>query len=131
MGKDYRPIILDKLTKKLEQPRSTLRECLLRWKGITEKEKAIETITSMKSKFIQMGTKNINNRTRRDNLMKAFFKWKNMCRKPEEYYPKITRGFNLLSKYSKKQWSASPEMLILMLMLCTMRILTIVSTWLW
>ena len=33
MGKDYRPIILDKLTKKLEQPRSTLRECLLRWKS--------------------------------------------------------------------------------------------------
>ena len=112
MGKDYRPIILDKLTKKLEKPRSTLRECLLRWKGITEKEKAIETITSMKSKFIQMGTKNINNRTKRDNLMKAFFKWKNMCRKPEEYYPKITRGFNLLTKYSIKNLCQKPFDLI-------------------
>ena len=44
----------------------------------------------MKAKFINLGTKKINDRTKRDDLMKAFFRWKNMCRKPEEYYPKIT-----------------------------------------
>ena len=112
MGKDYRPIILDKLTQKLEKPRSTLRECLEKWRRITEKEKAIETISSMKAKFINLGTKKINDRTKRDDLMKAFFRWKNMCRKPEEYYPKITRGFNILTKYSKKQLCQEPFDLI-------------------
>jgi len=112
MGKDYRPIILDKLTQKLEKPRTTLRECLQRWRRISEKEKAIETISSMKAKFVNLGTKKISDRTKRDDLMKAFFRWKNMCRKPEEYYPKITRGFNLLSKYSKKQLCQEPFELI-------------------
>ena len=112
MGKDYRPIILDKLTQKFEKPRTTLRECLEKWRRINEKEKAIETITSMKAKFIHYGTKKINDRTKRDDLMKAFFHWKNMCRKPEEYYPKITRGFNLLTKYSKKQLCQKPFELI-------------------
>ena len=112
MGKDYRPIILDKLTQKLEKPRSTLRECLERWRRISEKEKALETITSMKAKFVHMGTKKINDRTKRDDLMKAFFRWKNMCRKPDEYYPKITRGFNILTKYSKKQLCQKPFELI-------------------
>ena len=51
-------------------------------------------------------------RTKRDDLMKAFFRWKNMCRKPEEYYPKITRGFNILTKYSKKQLCQEPFDLI-------------------
>ena len=74
MGKDYRPIILDKLTQKLEKPRSTLRECLEKWRRIPEKEKAIETISSMKAKFINLGTKKINDRTKRDDLMKAFFR---------------------------------------------------------
>ena len=41
MGNDYRPIILDKLTQKLEKPRSTLRECLDRWRRISEKEPSI------------------------------------------------------------------------------------------
>ena len=35
--------------------------------------------------------------------MKAFFRWKIICRKPDEYYPRITRGFDLMSKYAKKQ----------------------------
>jgi len=49
MGKDYRPIILDKLTQKLKKPRSTLCKCLEKWRRIIEKEKAIETINSMKA----------------------------------------------------------------------------------
>ena len=112
MGKDYRPIILDKLTQKLEKPKATLNECFEKWRRICEKEKAIETITSMKAKFINLGTKKINDRTKRDDLMKAFFRWKNMCRKPEEYYPKITRGFNLITKYAKKNLCQRPFDLI-------------------
>ena len=112
MGKDYRPLILDKLTQKLEKPRSTLRECLERWRRINEKEKALETITSMKVKFIHQGTKRINDRTKRDDLMKAFFRWRILCRKPDEYYPKITRGFDILTKYSKRKLCEEPFDLI-------------------
>ena len=103
LGNDYRPIILDKLTKKLEKPRSTLRECLEKWRRINEKEKALETIASMKARFLYTGKTKINERNKRDILMKAFFRWKIICRKPDEYYPRITRGFDLMSKYTKKQ----------------------------
>ena len=112
MGNDYRPIILDKLTRKLEKPRSTLRECLERWRRIVEKEKALESISSMKAKFMNQGTKRINDRTRRDDLMKAFFRWRTLCRKPDEYYPKITRGFDILTKYSKRKLCEEPFDLI-------------------
>ena len=112
MGKDYRPLILHKLTKRLEKPRASLAEIFEKWRRINEKEKALETITSMKAKFIHIGTKKINNRTKRDDLMKAFFRWKNMCRKPEEYYPKITRGFNLVTKYAKAKLCQRPFDLI-------------------
>ena len=40
--------------------------------------------------------------------MKAFFKWKILCRKPEEYYPKIRKGFNLLSHYFKNNLCDEP-----------------------
>ena len=112
MGKDYRPLILDKLTQKLEKPRSTLRECLERWRRINEKEKALETISSMKARFINQGTKRIDDRTKRDDLMKAFFRWRTLCRKPDEYYPKITRGFDILTKYSKRTLCEEPFDLI-------------------
>ena len=112
MGKDYRPIILYKLSKKLEKPRGTLGECLEKWRRINEKEKALETMASMKARFIYKGKKRINKRAKRDDLMKAFFKWRVLCKKPDEYYPKITRGFDLLTKYSKKQLCREPFDLI-------------------
>ena len=112
MGNDYRPIILDRLTRKLEKPRSTLRECMERWRRINEKEKALETISSMKARFVSQGTKRINDRTKRDDLMKAFFRWRTLCRKPDEYYPKITRGFDILTKYSKRKLCEEPFDLI-------------------
>ena len=34
----------------------------------------IDRITSMKARFINQGTKRINDRTKRDDLMKAFFR---------------------------------------------------------
>ena len=112
MGKDYRPIILDKLTKKLEKPRGTLGEYLEKWRRIIEKEKALETIASMKARFIYKGKKKLNKRAKRDVLMKAFFRWRVLCRKPNEYYPKITRGFALMTKYSKKHLCKDPFDLI-------------------
>ena len=108
MGKDYRPKIVKDLVKKLDLPRSNLRECFDRWRRICEKQRATENITLLKGKFINMGVKNVKERTDRDLLMKAFFKWKILCRKPDEYYPKITKGLDLLTKYFKKNLCDEP-----------------------
>ena len=108
MGQDYRPKIVKDLVKKLDLPRSNLRECFDRWRRICEKQRATENITLLKGKFINMGVKNVKERTDRDLLMKAFFKWKILCRKPDEYYPKITKGLDLLTKYFKKNLCDEP-----------------------
>lgn len=102
MGRDYRPKIIKNLVKRLDMPRSSLRECFDRWRRTCEKQRATENITILKGKFINMGVRNVKERTDRDLLMKAFFKWKHLCRKPEEYYPKITQGFRLLTHHFKK-----------------------------
>ena len=108
MGRDFRPKIIKDLVKRLDKPRSSLRECFDRWRRITEKQKATENITIIKGKYINIGVKNIKERTNRDLLMKAFFKWRALCRKPEEYYPKITQGFSLLRNYFKKNLCDEP-----------------------
>ena len=43
-------------------------------------------MTLLKGKFINIGVKNVIERTDRDLLMKVFFKWKILCRKSDEYY---------------------------------------------
>ena len=108
MGKDYRPKIVKDLVKKLDLPRSSLRECFDRWRRVCERQRATENITLLKGKFINIGVKNVKERTDRDLLMKAFFKWKILCRKPDEYYPKITKGLGLLTKYFKKNLCDEP-----------------------
>ena len=108
MGKDYRPKIVKDLVKKLDLPRSSLRECFDRWRRICERQRATENITLLKGKFINIGVKNVKERTDRDLLMKAFFKWKILCRKPDEYYPKITKALDLLTKHFKKNLCDEP-----------------------
>ena len=108
MGKDYRPNIIKNLINKLEKPKSSVAECFNRWRRICEKQKATENITLLKGKYLNLGVKNVKERTNRDLLMKAFFKWKIMCKKPEEYYPKINQGFNILSHYFKKNLCDEP-----------------------
>ena len=108
MGKDYRPYIIKNLINNLEKPKSTLAECFDRWRRICEKQKATENITLLKGKYLNIGVKNVKDRTNRDLLMKAFFKWKIMCKKPEEYYPRINKGFNILSHYFKKNLCDEP-----------------------
>ena len=102
MGKDYRPKILYKLTKELSKPRSTLRECFDRWRRVNEKEKARNSISNFKGLFVNKEIKNIVNRSDRDKLMKAFFRWRIMCKKPEEYYPRINNALNILAHKIKK-----------------------------
>ena len=108
MGKDYRPNIIKNLIKKLDQPKSSLAECFYKWRRLCDKHKAMENISILKGKYLHVGVKNIKERTNRDLLMKAFFKWKILCKKPEEYYPKITKGFNILSHHFKKNLCEEP-----------------------
>ena len=108
MGKDYRPNIIKNLIKKLDQPKSSLAECFNKWRRLCDKQKAMENMSILKGKYLTLGVKNIKEKNNRDKLMKAFFKWKILCKKPEEYYPKITKGFNLLSHYFKKNLCDEP-----------------------
>ena len=108
MGKDYRPKILSKLIKEIDKPRSTLRECFDRWRRIIEKETGVQNITKIKAKIIDINVKNLQNRNDRDKLMRAFFHWRAMSKRPEEYYPKINNLLNVLSKNIKKAATDEP-----------------------
>jgi hypothetical protein len=99
MGKDYRPYYLKSIYNRLNKPRSTLREVFDRWRRNTEREKVKENILNLKAKFIKQNANRVKERSNRDKLLKAFFKWRNECRKPEEYYPKMMKGLNLLKHY--------------------------------
>ena len=108
MGKDYRPKILGKLIKQIDKPRSTLRECFDKWRRILDKEKGVENITKFKAKIIDINVKKVKNRNDRDKLMRAFFHWRAMSKRPEEYYPKINNLLNTLAKNIKKAASEEP-----------------------
>ena len=108
MGKDYRPKILGKLIKQIDKPRSTLRECFDRWRRIIDKQKGNENITNYKAKIIDIKVKNVQNRNDRDKLMRAFFHWRAMSKKPEEYYPKINHLFNVIARNIKKNATEEP-----------------------
>ena len=108
MGKDYRPKIIGKLINQINKPRTTLRECFDRWRRLADKEKGNENITNYKAKIIDINVKNVKNRTNRDKLMRAFFHWRAMSKKPEEYYPKINNLIEILSKNIKKSAAEEP-----------------------
>ena len=108
MGKDYRPKILGKLIKQIDKPRSTLRECFDKWRRLLDKEKGVENITKFKAKIIDINVKNVKNRNDRDKLMRAFFHWRAMSKRPEEYYPKINNLLNTLAKNIKKAAAEEP-----------------------
>jgi hypothetical protein len=108
MGKDYRPKILFKIIKQIHKPRSTVRELFDRWRRITEKEKGAENITKFKAKIIDINVKNLQNRTDRDKLMRAFFHWRAMSKRPEEYYPRINNLLKVLAKNIKNCATEEP-----------------------
>ncbi len=102
MGKDYRPIILKKIFIQINKPRTTLRECFDRWRRAVEKKKVDTNISKVKAKIININIKNVKSRNDRDKLMRAFFHWRAMSKKPEEYYPRINHLIQTLSKNIKK-----------------------------
>ena len=108
LGKDYRPKILGKLIKNLDKPHSTLRECFDRWKRIIDNDKTNAKISKFKAKIININVDGIKKRNNRDKLMRAFFHWRAMSKRPEEYYPRITNLLNSISKYIKKKATSEP-----------------------
>ncbi len=100
--KDFRPKIIEKLTKKLEKPKSTLKDAFNKWRRIYEKEKNKNDLNYLKGTILKNNKNRVKERTKRDLLIKAFYKWKAETRKPEEYYPKINKGLNLLKKFAIK-----------------------------
>ena len=112
LGKDYRPKLLGKLIKNIDKPRSTLRELFNRWKNTIDKDKSNVDITKYKAKIINTNVNNLKKRNDRDRLMRAFFHWRAMSKKPEEYYPRINNLLNSLAKYAKKKATSEPFDLI-------------------
>ena len=108
MGKDYRPKILGRLIKDIDKPRSTLRECFDRWRRIIDKENGYQNITKYKAKIININVQNLKNRNNRDKLMRAFFHWRAMSKRPEEYYPKINNLLQVLTKNIKNAATEEP-----------------------
>ena len=108
MNKDHRPKILKNLIQKLDKPRSTLNECFNKWRRITDLEKANDIILKFKGKIIQINANKIKNKNDKNNLFKAFFHWRAMSKKPEEYYPKINNLLNIIKKNVKNSATNDP-----------------------
>ena len=98
LGKDYRPKLLGKLIKNIDKPRSTLRELFNRWKNTIDKDKSNVDITKYKAKIINTNVNNLKKRNDRDRLMRAFFHWRAMSKKPQEYYPRINVQYKKTTK---------------------------------
>ena len=108
MIKDYRPKILGNIIKKLDKPRSSLNECFNKWRRIADINKANDIISKYKGKIVQINANNIKNKNDNNKLMKAFFHWKAMSKKPEEYYPKLNNLLNALKNNIKKNVTKEP-----------------------
>ena len=112
LGKDYRPKILAKLIKNIDKPRSSLRELFDRWRRVVEKDKDDTDIKKYKAKIMDIKVNDWKKRTDRDKLMRAFFHWRAMSKKPEEYYPRINNLIESLNRYIKKKATNEPFDLI-------------------
>ena len=129
LGKDYRPKILRNLIKNLDKPKSTLRECFDRWKSKIDKDKTDTNISKFKAKIININFDQIRKRNNRDKLMKAFYHWKSLIKKPDEYYPNMNNLINSLSKYIKKKATKEPFDKIKMTRNPTRRLLNLIKNY--
>ena len=108
LGKDYRPKILARLIKDLDKPHNSVRECFDRWKRNIEDNKTYENITKFKAKIININIDSIIKRNNRDKLIRAFYRWRAMSQKPNEYYPKMNNLLNSIKNYVTKKASKEP-----------------------
>ena len=105
---DLRPKLLGKLIKKIYEPKTSLRECFDRWRRICEKEVEHININKYKAKIIDINIKTAKNRNDREKLIKAFFYWRALSKKDEEYYPKINNLLTTIAKNIKKNAVKEP-----------------------
>ncbi|MGL4948124.1 MAG: hypothetical protein ACRC42_01935, partial [Mycoplasma sp.] len=91
---DHRPKFLKNLINRLEKPRTTLRDCFNKWRRYNDLENANQASKLYKSNMLKSKGRRIDDRKNRDDILKAYFKWKNLCRNPDDYYPKIAKGLN-------------------------------------
>ena len=108
LGKDYRPKVLGRLIKDLDKPHSSVRECFDKWKRIIEDNKTNQNISKFKAKIIHINIDSIRKRNNRDKLIKAFYHWRTMSQRPNNYYPKINNFLNSLKIYAVKKASREP-----------------------
>ena len=108
LGKDYRPKILRNIIKNIDKPHTTVRECFDRWKKVIDTVKTTTNISKFKAKIININIDSIIKRNERDKLMRAFFHWRALSKRPEEYYPKMNNLLNSIKKYIKKKATGDP-----------------------
>ena len=108
MNKDLRGRYIISLSKRLMKPRITLRDAFNIWKRIIDIENSNNNIKNLKGKIIKGNVGRIKERNRRELLIKFFYRWKAECKKPEEYYPKIINGVNIISHIIKKKLCKKP-----------------------
>ena len=108
LRKDFRPLLLIKLYEKLSEPRTSLRECFDRWRRLCEKETEHIYVNKYKAKIIDINIKTVKNRNDREKLIKAFFHWRAISKRDEEYYPKINNLLNMIAKNIKNNAVKEP-----------------------
>ena len=108
MNKDFRGRYIISLSKRLIKPRMTLRDAFNIWKKIIDIENSKNNINILKGRIVKGNAGRIKERNRRELLIKAFYKWKAECKKPEEYYPKIIKGLDIISYIIKNKLCKKP-----------------------
>ncbi|MGL4948360.1 MAG: hypothetical protein ACRC42_03155, partial [Mycoplasma sp.] len=108
LNTDHRPKFLKNVINRLFKPRATVRDCFNKWRRFNDWENAHDAEKGYKSKVLRSKAKKIDDRQRRDTLLKSYFKWKNLCRNPEDYYPKIKQGVDTCSNLLKKNQCKTP-----------------------
>ncbi|MCQ2815840.1 MAG: hypothetical protein MJ252_01105 [archaeon] len=108
MGKDYRPNILKQIADRLNQPRTNLRDAFHRWLNEVRDQQNNELNKNFREKVLRSSCKKVFDRSNRDKLIKAFFKWKNMSRNADDYYPKINKGLEKLRSALRKKECKDP-----------------------
>jgi len=75
---------------------------------LCEKETEHTNINNYKAKIVDINVRTIKLRNDREKLMKAFFHWRAMSKKPEEYYPRMNNLLNTIAENIKKNISREP-----------------------
>ena len=108
MNKDHRPKFIEGVVNRLFRPRGTVRDCFNKWRRVNDIENNNANVRKLKGKVLKSNAHRLNERQNRDALLRGFFKWLNMCRNPEDYYPKIAKGINLINHAMKNNQCRDP-----------------------